>query len=299
MGDVYRARHVGLDKEIALKLLSVGSRDFEARFEREAKAAARLEHMNCVRVIDYGRTERYHFIAMDLLLGKTLASDLAKGPFSIVRALHITRGLLAALDHAHTHGVLHRDVKPENVILVGRRAVLIDFGLAVLAGHARMTGTGMCVGSPSYIAPERLIGRPADPRTDLYATGVILYEMLAGVRPFYGDSPNETMRRALQRPPRPLRSLRRDIPPALDAIVRKALAKEPEKRFATASEMRDALAEVPLLDGEPELKLQRVDEASTLALITFRRPPWWLRVWSWLRYGGWRWARMATPAFGR
>jgi eukaryotic-like serine/threonine-protein kinase len=294
MGEVYRAKHRALDKEIALKLLEAGSRDFEVRFEREAKAAARLDHTHCVRVIDYGRTERHHFIAMDLLVGETLATALASGPFSIVRALHITRGLLGALDHAHTHGVLHRDVKPENVILAGGRPVLIDFGLATLAGQTRVTANGMCMGSPSYVAPERLIGRPADPRTDLYAVGVIMYEMLAGSRPFTGPTPDETMRRALHRPPRPLRSLRADIPRELDELIRRALAKDPDRRFAGAADMLDALADVPVLGDEPGQGMARIDEASTTAIVTFDRPQWWERAWSWLRYGGWRWARLGA-----
>jgi serine/threonine-protein kinase len=204
--------------------------------------------------------------------------------------------LLAALDHAHAHGVLHRDVKPENVILVGARPVLIDFGLAVLTGHGRMTATGMCVGSPSYIAPERLIGQPADARTDLYAVGVILFEMLTGSRPFAGDSPQDTMQRALQRPPRPLRSLRRDISPQLEAVVRRALAKEPNKRYRSAVSMLEALADVPVLDSdEPELELKRIDEHSTTAIVTFEKPSRWRRLWAWLRYGGWRWARLERP----
>jgi len=297
MGEVYRARHRALEKDVALKLLTVGSRDFELRFEREAKAVARLDHTHCVRVIDYGRTDTHHFIAMDLLVGETLARALAGGPFSIARALHISRGLLGALEHAHAHGVLHRDVKPENVILVGSRPVLIDFGLAKLAGAGRLTANGMCMGSPSYVAPERLIGKPADPRTDLYAVGVTMYEMLAGSRPFTGPSPQETMERALRRPPKPLRSLRPDLPRELEHIIRKALAKDPDRRFPSAAAMLEALADVPLFEDEqPARAMTRVDEQSTTALVTFHQPTWWQRVWSWLRYGAWRWSRVARAA---
>ncbi|HUS30775.1 MAG TPA: serine/threonine-protein kinase [Kofleriaceae bacterium] len=296
MGEVFRARHRSLDKEVALKLLVAGSADFEVRFEREAKAAARLDHPNCVRVIDYGKSGNYHFIAMDLLVGETLAAALSRGPMTIERTVHITKGLLSALDHAHSHGVLHRDLKPENVFLVGGRPVLIDFGLATLAGHTRVTGEGMCMGSPSYVAPERLIGQPADARTDLYALGVMMYEMLAGTRPFTGPTPHETMKRALQMPPRPLAALRRDIPPHLDFVIRKALVKDPKRRFATAIDMLEELAEVPLyeFEDEPEMLLERVDEASTTALVTFRKPSFFARLWSWFRYGAWRWARLAT-----
>jgi serine/threonine protein kinase len=208
--------------------------------------------------------------------------------------VHIARGLLAALDHAHAHGVLHRDVKPENVILVGARPVLIDFGLATLAGHVRVTANGMCMGSPSYVAPERLIGRPADPRTDLYAVGVVMYEMLAGSRPFTGPTPHETMQRALHRPPRPLLGLRGDIPRELDRVIRRALAKDPDRRFPSAAAMLDAIADVPLFDDEPTIATVRIDEASTTALVTFARPSLWQRAWSRLRYGAWRWSRLVA-----
>jgi len=290
MGKVYRARHLTLRKELAIKVLAVGTADFEARFEREARAIARLDHPNCVRVVDYGRSGGYHFIAMELLAGETLGSALRAGPLSVVRALHVARGVLGALGHAHRNGILHRDVKPENIVLANGRPVLIDFGLAALCDEASMTGAGMCLGSPSYIAPERLLGRRFDGRTDLYAVGVILYEMLAGVRPFNGRSPEETMNLALRRPARPLRALRRDLPRGLELVVQRALAKEPERRFADAEDMLHALADVPLLEDEPALALERAEEASTAAIVTFRQPPWWLRAWGWLRYGGWRWA---------
>jgi serine/threonine-protein kinase len=132
MGKVYRARHLTLRKELAVKVLAAGPADFEARFEREARAIARLDHPNCVRVLDYGKSADLHYIAMDLVAGDTLATTLRAGPLPLVRAVHIARGLLSALAHAHAHGVLHRDVKPENVVLSGARPVLIDFGLAAL-----------------------------------------------------------------------------------------------------------------------------------------------------------------------
>ncbi len=290
MGKVYRARHLTLRKDLAIKVLATGSGDFEARFEREARAIARLDHPNCVRVLDYGRSGGQHFIAMELVQGETLGSALRAGPLSVVRALHVARGVLEALGHAHRHGILHRDVKPENIVLTHGRPVLIDFGLAALCDEASMTGAGMCLGSPSYIAPERLLGQRFDGRTDLYAVGVILYEMLAGVRPFNGKSPEETMNLALRRPARPLRALRRDLPRGLDLVVQRALAKEPQRRFADAEDMLLALADVPLYGDEPGVALERADEASTTAIVTFRQPPWWLRMWGWLRYGGWRWA---------
>src|SRR3569623_1787714 len=251
MGAVWRVRHLTLGKPLARKTLRAGAADFEARFEREARVLARRDHPNCVGVLDYGRTDSHHFIAMELCEGETLGCVLKTGAISFVRALHIARGLHAALGHAHAHGILHRDVKPENVVMVGARPVLIDFGLAVLEDEAA----------------------------------------LAGARPGAGESPEHTMQLALTRPPRPLRALRRDIPRERDAVVMRALAKEPARRFATADEMAHALADVPLLEDLAPLALERVEEASSAAVVTFREPSWGLRAWSWLRCGGGRWAR--------
>ena len=304
MGEVYRARHLGLDKVLALKILATprasSSRpageqtaaDFAARFHREARAIARLDHPGCVRVLDYGRTpDGLQYIAMELVEGPTLASELARGPLPVARAIAVTRQLLRGLAHAHERGILHRDVKPENVILTPR-AVLIDFGLARLRDEAAMTAAGMCVGSPSYIAPERLLGKSYDARADLYAVGVIAYEMLAGVRPFAG-TPEAIMHQAIHRPPRPLRARRRDVPPALDAVIRRALAKVPARRFADAEAMLSAIDALEELEENVYVAAEeaaRTDEEPTTAVAQLApyRPPWWTRMWSWLRYGSWR-----------
>ena len=293
---MYRAVHLGIGKEVALKVLapSVDTQEFALRFEREARTVARLDHPGCVRILDYGHTEqRVPFIAMELLEGPTLAAVLeSEGQLSTRRAVYVARSLLAALAHAHEHGVIHRDVKPENVMLVGSRVVLIDFGLACVRDAAALTAAGMCVGSPSYIAPERLLGQPYDARNDVYAVGVLLYEMLAGVRPFIGSTPEEIMQHVLARPPRPLRACRPEVSRALDALVQRALSKEPARRFADAEEMLSALDDIALDDDLVEARsteLVRRDEASTMIEIPIRRPSPWARAWSWLRYGRWRW----------
>ncbi len=311
MGHVYRARHLGLAKDVALKVLAPErvprrpdpSGDFEVRFAREARAVARLDHPSCVRVLDHGRAAGVQYIAMELLEGETLGSALQAGAFSTARALGIARQLLHALAHAHARGVIHRDIKPENVMLVRRcgaserrgpeRAVLIDFGLASLRDELPLTAAGMCLGSPSYLAPERLLGQPHDRRTDLYALGVVLYEMVAGKKPFAGETPEHTMQLALHRPPRPLRALRRDVPRALDRVIQRALAKDPERRFQDAEDMLLALADVPSDDEIAERRAaeEREEAASTVAIATLdlREPSWLARLWTWLRYGGWRW----------
>jgi serine/threonine-protein kinase len=307
MGHVYRARHLGLDKIVALKVLEVDrTGDAEQRFSREARALARLDHPGCVRVLDHGRAplERKYgrpltisYLVIELIPGETLGAAIQRERFTVAKAIAITRQLLLALAHAHALGVIHRDIKPENIILRdGKRPVLIDFGLASLADEAALTAKGMCVGSPSYLAPERLLGQPHDARTDLYALGVILYEMIAGTKPYGGDSPRETMSLALHRPPRPLRAVRRDISPELDRVITRALAKDPERRFTDAGDMLLALDD---LVHTSELATQRAvadaeaDAADTVMFsqLTVREPSWLSRAWAWLRYGGWRWDR--------
>jgi serine/threonine protein kinase len=317
MGHVYRARHIGLDKIVALKLLEVDrlrdasgvaarpgkagpcdrTGDAEARFGREARALARLDHPGCVRVLDTGRWKHVSYLVLELIPGETLGAAIKHERFEIARAIDVARQLLLALSHAHGLGVIHRDVKPENIILRdGKRPVLIDFGLASLSDEAALTAKGMCVGSPSYLAPERLLGRPHDARTDVYAIGVILYEMIAGTKPFAGDNPQHTMTLALNRPPRPLRAVRRGISPELDRIITRALAKDPARRFADADEMLLALND---LEHNAELAAQRAaDDAETESASTqmfgqlaVSEPSWLARAWAWLRYGGWRWRR--------
>jgi serine/threonine protein kinase len=311
MGSVYRARHVELRTEVALKIaglpLAVDHRvdDGAARFDREARAIAKLDHGNIVRITDYGRTRRHRFIAMQLLEGPTLAQALSAGPLPIARVLLVARQLLAALVHAHARGVLHRDLKPDNVVLVRapspdgehrpERAVLIDFGLAFVDDDAALTARGLCVGSPSYLAPERLDGRPADARADLYALGVLLYEMLAGKRPFAGDSTGEILLAARTRPARPLRAIRREIGKPLDAFVQRALAKDPDRRFSSATQMLAALEDVQDLE-QRELEAVEHDQAATFLAIPLAEPSWIARLWSRLRYGRWRWRRAAESS---
>jgi len=306
MGHVYRAEHVGLHKEVALKVLGApGVDQLAARFEREAHAIARLDHPGCVRVLDYGAAGGAPYLAMELLEGPTLAAELrGQVLFSTARAVAVARALLGALAHAHGRGVLHRDLKPDNVILAagGARPVLIDFGLASVRDAGPLTATGMCIGSPSYIAPERLAGEQHTERSDLYAVGVILYELLAGAPPFLGGSPEEIMRQVLERPPRPLRASRDDVSAPLDAIVRRALARDPARRYADADEMRTALDELPALEAlaAAEAAGEEDEAAQTLSLeiaqLEVIRPSRLARLWGWLRFGPWRRRRLRRLA---
>ncbi len=300
MGTVYRARHLRLNKLVALKVLAASNiGDQEMRFEREARAIARLDHPSCVRILDCGTSDQGQpYIAMDLLDGPTLATLLkTAGQLSTARAVGIARNLLTALAHAHGEGVLHRDLKPENVVVVqrgGPRAIVIDFGLAHVLDEAGLTARGMCIGSPSYLAPERLAGAPHDARADLYAVGVLLYEMLAGERPFTGATTEEILRKCRDRPARPLRAIRKDVSRALEGVVVRAMTKDPARRFADAEEMLAALEDVPVVEelAQQLVVREREDQATTMAIavLDVQREPLLARFWSWLRFGRWRWS---------
>lgn len=253
MARVYRARHRSLNCDVALKILAPqqdgwnGQHENARRFEREARNAARLNHPNCVRVLDYGCCgDGSRFLAMDLVSGPTLRDELADTPrFEPSRALAVTVELLRALGHAHRHGILHRDVKPENIMFTSaetdRRLILIDFGLSQLRDDAPLTATGSCVGSPSYLAPERLLKDDYDGRADLYSVGVLLYEMLAGIRPFVSGSVIDIAKMHITRQPAPVSRYRPDLPHALVAVIDRALAKPPEHRFTSAEQMLAAV----------------------------------------------------------
>jgi serine/threonine-protein kinase len=252
MAEVYRAEHTGLGIEVALKMLAAADGDAEQRFRREARAAIALDHPGCVRVLDFGPGPGgAQYLAMELLHGPSLRGLLRRyGAVSADWAVWAMRHVLDALAHAHRRGVLHRDLKPENVMFGRRgdeqRPILIDFGLAKLADAAPLTAAGLCCGSPSYLAPERLLGRPYRAAADVYAAGVVLYELVAGVRPFRGGTLAEICRDALTGAAIPLATLAPHVPPALEAAVMRALARDPARRFPDADAMAAALAAVPL-----------------------------------------------------
>ncbi len=275
MARVYRARHRLLDRQVALKLLPSDELDTgEQRFLREARNAALLDHPGCIRVHDYGATDDGNrFIVMELIDGPTLLQELERaGAMPPRRALGLICELLDALAHAHSRGVLHRDIKPANVMRAhdggGSRVVLIDFGLSRLHDDAPLTLAGSCVGSPSYLAPERLLRQPYDARADLYGVGVLLYELLAGRRPFTAQTPLELARQHVSQMPQPLDEVRPGLPAALVALVHRALAKHPEARHESAYEMLAAAHRIERSLHEPGCtRLNRTavtfDEASS------------------------------------
>jgi len=248
MADVYLAEDEELGRRVAIKILNerhANDDSFVERFRREAKNAAGLSHPNIVSIYDRGEAEGTYYIAMEYLDGRTLKELLiARGPMPIADAIHYTRQILNALRFAHKKGVVHRDIKPHNVMVDGDgRLKVTDFGIA-RAGASQMTEAGAIVGTAQYLSPEQARGAAVDQRSDLYSIGVVLYEMLTGNVPFTGESPVEIAMKHLSDTPRPPSSIRPEIPPDLDMVVLRALAKNPDDRFQTAEEMDAELAHI-------------------------------------------------------
>ena len=256
MAEVYDGYDERLHRQVAVKLLRAdlaADPDIRGRFEVEARSAAQLSHPNVVGVYDTGEDGGTPFIVMERLPGETLGDRMAAGPVEEAWLCRVAGDVLGALGAAHAAGLVHRDVKPGN-ILIGADgcAKVADFGIAKSAEVAGdPTGTGLLVGTPAYLAPERLEGRPATERSDLYSFGVVLYEALAGAKPFRGTTPVDVATAVLNTQPPPLRDLRPDVDPQVAAAVQRALSKDPAARPATAAEMAAALAGGPLPAADP------------------------------------------------
>jgi arabinogalactan oligomer/maltooligosaccharide transport system substrate-binding protein len=247
MAVVYKAYQPALQRHVAIKVLLPHlseDQDLVERFEREALAAGRLEHPNIIRIYDVGQDAGLHYLVMSYVAGPSVARRLKEGgALDLHTALSIVGQVGAALDWAHSQGVVHRDVKPSNILLTPQgHAILSDFGIARAGGQATITQQGMLVGTPAYMSPEQARGlRNLDGRTDVYSLGIALYEMLTGDVPFHGDAPTVILRAILDDPPTPPRRLNPAIPPAVERVVLRTLAKERERRYATAGEMVAAL----------------------------------------------------------
>jgi eukaryotic-like serine/threonine-protein kinase len=266
MADVYLAEDKELGRRVALKLLNerhANDEQFVERFRREAQSAAGLNHPNIVSIFDRGQAEGTYYIAMEYLDGRTLKELLVRnGPTPIEIAIDYARQILSALAFAHRGGIVHRDIKPHNIVVrKDGRLKVTDFGIA-RSGASQMTEAGSIVGTAQYLSPEQARGAPVDQRSDLYSLGIVLYEMLTGAVPFSGDAPVEIAMKHLNAVPEPPSKLRPEIPHDLDAIVMRALAKDPDQRYASAEEMDADLARV----ARGVAVSQKTEEAMTQVL---------------------------------
>jgi len=288
MGEVYKARDTRLNRTVAIKVLPehvAQNAERKQRFVREAQAIAALNHPNICVVHDVGEDSRTHYLVMEYLEGETLAARLEKGPVPMDQALKYAVEIADALDKAHQREVVHRDIKPGNIMLTKSGAKLLDFGLAKLGsspvtgqdpletagkGQSDLTAQGTILGTLQYMAPEQIEGEEADARSDIFAFGVVVYEMITGKKAFKGKSQASLIASILEHDPIPISALQQMTPPALDRLVRTCLAKEPENRWQNAHDLMIQLRWV--VDGGPEM---------TITSVVIARRKWRERVaWS-------------------
>ena len=291
MAAVYRAHDPGLDRDVALKVLPaefLHDPAFAARFKREAQVAARLEHPHIVPVHAFGIEGGRPWMAMRLLAGGSLAERVRRGPLAPREAAEVLRGVADALDYAHARGVVHRDVKPANVLLdESGRPYLADFGIAkMLEGSPVVTATGLIQGSPTYMAPEQAMGGKVNHLADVYALGVMAFECLTGRAPYTGTTPVAILMKHVQEPvPEPAPG---ELPPGLAAVVRRCLAKTPSERWPSAGAFAVALEQAAgqaAAAGPAELPTLTVPPTPATGTRAGARPFRLRRAWPWALAG--------------
>jgi serine/threonine protein kinase/Tol biopolymer transport system component len=302
MGEVYRARDTRLGRDVAIKVLPshLGSDpDLKARFEREAKAISALSHPHICHLYDIGSQDGTDYLVMELLEGETLADRLKKGPLPLKQALQFGIEIAEALEKAHANGIVHRDLKPGNIMLTKSGAKLLDFGLAKPAPNLAtlasgsmatmskpLTVEGMIVGTIQYMAPEQVQGHEADARSDIFALGSVLYEMTTGKRAFAGKSQISVMSAILEKEPEPVSAIQPRAPRALDHVIQRALAKDPNDRWQTARDLIQELkwsaeSAVPPSGTVPAAPTSRAREtlawliAGVLVVVLIAAAVWW------------------------
>ncbi len=279
MGAVYRGKHVLMDKTVAIKVLKpslAGDDAVVARFSREAKAASKISHPHAVVVTDFGEAENgVVFLVMEYLDGRTLKELIASdGPLQLERVVNIVRQVAGALDAAHSQGVVHRDLKSENIMLVRHDgdewSKVLDFGIAKIrqpegSTESDITHANLVVGTPQYMSPEQCSQSGAlDARSDVYSLGIILYEMLAGRVPFAGESATVIMMKQVQDPAPSVLSARPDLPQAVNGVIKKALAKQPIDRYQSAGELSSDLLKAASMEAARDAALVALNAAQTV-----------------------------------
>jgi len=253
MGVVYRAEDPSLDRTVALKTISLadaeGRKEYEKRFLLEAKAAGKLTHPNIVTIFDYGEEDELAYMAMELLEGQDLRTRIKQGDIPPMEAVEIALQVADGLGFAHEFGVVHRDIKPGNIMLLERGAVkIMDFGIARMRFSEHKTSTGMVLGTPRYMSPEQIGGQPVDQRSDIFSLGTVLYEMLTQTSLFAGQDVNQIAHNVANAEPAPPSRVHPELPQMLDFIVARALKKDVSVRYQDAYELaadlRDVLAEM-------------------------------------------------------
>jgi len=239
MAAVYKAYQPSMDRYVALKILPrhfAADPNFTARFEQEAKVLAKLQHPHILPVFDYGQADGYTYIVMPFIESGTLAARLGNGPLPPAQIAGLVSQIGDALDYAHSRGLIHRDVKPSNVLLDERgNCLLTDFGLAkIIEGSSKLTTTGGIMGTPTYMSPEQGLGQKLDRHTDIYSLGVILYELATGRAPYNAETPMAVVVKHINDPLPPPHALNPGLPESMERVILKSMAKNPADRFDTA-----------------------------------------------------------------
>src|SRR5688572_30139214 len=263
MGEVYKARDTRLDRTVAVKVLPshiAAREDLRARFEREARAVSSLNHPHICVLHDIGQQDGVDYIVLEHLEGETLFNRLQRGPLPLDQTLKYAMQIADAVDRAHRSGVIHRDLKPGNIMLTRDGAKVLDFGLAKTAPKSAadgatmtmaLTSEGTVLGTPQYMSPEQIEGREADARSDVFAFGCVLYEMVTGKRAFDGKTKGSVIGAILAADPPPMRSLQPVTPAPLESLVARCLAKDPEDRYQS---LRDTLLDLRSIGEAPALQ---------------------------------------------
>ena len=272
MGEVWRAEDTQLLRHVAIKILPrqlALDAEWKERFLREARAIAQLNHQNIATIYGIGEHDESFYIAMELVEGEPLSSMIAKGPMTAADAVRVAAHIADGLSEAHEKGIVHRDIKPDNVLVSKKVVKILDFGIAKQVGGTtdpNLTQGGMVMGTPHYMSPEQALGRPVDARTDIFSVGVVLYEMLTGLKPFTGEAATQVLLQIVMNEPRDIALAAPGISRALAMIVRRCMQKQAADRYQTAEELEKALTDSRKEDPHRE-------DRSQVPTITQQRVP--------------------------